>query len=140
MYPWGFHRSAFLAKWLLLWGRAGAEIRLFDALCRFYHAGDGQIKLYGQELSAVDPAVLRSTLRLSTQDSILWNKTVAENILYPNSLESRNETRYQERIHRVLDSATSWTLFLMGTPGFPVENDSVLLSLELFIPITKFCF
>lgn len=113
---------------LAIVGESGSgKSALFDVLCRFYQFQNGSVRLFGKELNAIEPSVLRSVVRLSAQDSVLWNKSIEENILYPNSLKNKDEMRYQSCIDRAglrafLDSLPEGDKTLLGDFGSKVSG------------------
>lgn len=113
---------------LAIVGESGSgKSALFDVLCRFYQFQNGSVRLFGKELNAIETSVLRSVVRLSAQDSVLWNKSIEENILYPNSLKSKDELRYQSCIERAglrtfLDALSEGDKTLLGDFGSKVSG------------------
>lgn len=67
-------------------GPSGAgKSTLVDLLCRFQDPIKGSIKIDGVELKDVSFASLRGLLGVVTQETLLFNDTVANNIAYPQS-------------------------------------------------------
>lgn len=82
-------------------GESGSgKSALFDVLCRFYKINNGSVRVFGKEINDIDPEVLRSTIRLVSQNVILWNKTIEENIIYPTRKKDIDEKRYRECIQK----------------------------------------
>jgi subfamily B ATP-binding cassette protein MsbA len=66
---------------IALVGPSGAgKSTLFNLLLRFYDVDDGKISIDGQDIRGVTLESLRRNLALVTQDAILFDETVAENI------------------------------------------------------------
>ena len=66
---------------IALVGPSGAgKSTLFNLLLRFYDVDGGKISIDGQDIRDVTLESLRRTLALVTQDAILFDETVAENI------------------------------------------------------------
>ncbi len=64
-------------------GRSGAgKSTLVNLLLRFYDLETGQIRIDGQNISAVKQESLRAQIAMVTQDTSLLHRTVRENILY----------------------------------------------------------
>lgn len=70
-------------KTIALVGSSGAgKSTLVDLVPRFYDVTEGQIKIDGVSLQAVEIDSLRSLMGIVTQESILFNDTVARNIAF----------------------------------------------------------
>ncbi len=64
-------------------GPSGAgKSTVLQLLLRFYDPQDGQIRVDGVDIAAVDPEALRARIALVPQDPIVFSGTVAENIRY----------------------------------------------------------
>ncbi len=65
-------------------GESGSgKSALFDVLCGFYRINSGSVRVFGKEIGDIQPDILRQFLCLTSQNVILWNKTIEENIIYP---------------------------------------------------------
>jgi len=60
-------------------------------LCGFYEPQEGQIRIYGNDLSQCSPADARAQVSLVAQDTYLYPTTIAENIAYGRSGATRDE-------------------------------------------------
>jgi ABC-type multidrug transport system fused ATPase/permease subunit len=60
-------------------------------LCGFYEPQEGQIRIYGNDLSQYSPADARTQVSLVAQDTYLYPTTIAENIAYGRSGATRDE-------------------------------------------------
>jgi ATP-binding cassette, subfamily B, bacterial MsbA len=70
-------------KTLALVGSSGAgKSTLVDLLPRFYDCLEGRITIDGQDLRSYDLTSLRKSMGIVSQDTFLFNTTVAENIAY----------------------------------------------------------
>lgn len=70
-------------KTVALVGSSGAgKSTLVDLIPRFYDVTEGQIKIDGVSLQAVEIDSLRGLMGIVTQESILFNDTVARNIAF----------------------------------------------------------
>lgn len=72
-------------------GRSGAgKSTLVNLLLRFYDLAGGQIKIDGQDISAIQQESLRAQIGMVTQDTSLLHRSVRDNILYghPNASEA----------------------------------------------------
>ena len=68
---------------IALVGSSGAgKTTLVSLLPRFYDATEGRITLNGQDLRGLTLKSLRSRIGIVTQETILFNRSVAENIAY----------------------------------------------------------
>jgi ATP-binding cassette subfamily B protein/subfamily B ATP-binding cassette protein MsbA len=63
-------------------GNGAGKTTLINLLARFYDPTQGQIRLDGVELTRLNPKKLRRQMAWVTQDSILFQGTIRENILY----------------------------------------------------------
>ncbi|OOR88153.1 multidrug ABC transporter ATP-binding protein [Moraxella caviae] len=64
-------------------GRSGAgKSTLVNLLLRFYDVDGGQVRIDGQDISAVTQNSLRAQIGMVTQDTALLHRTVRENIAY----------------------------------------------------------
>jgi len=64
-------------------GRSGAgKSTLVNLLLRFYDVESGQIRIDGQDISAVTQDSLRAQIGMVTQDTSLLHRSVRDNILY----------------------------------------------------------
>jgi len=88
---------------------------LVNLLPRFFHPSSGRILWDGQDLESLDVASLRERIGLVTQDVILMNQTIRENLLYglkrevseqeiSFACESANATNFIERLPHGLDT------------------------------------
>lgn len=122
-------------------GESGSgKSALFDVLCRFYPAKEGQVEVFGQEISRIDPIALRQIVGFSTQESTLWNKSIEENILYPRHLAEKDNARYLNAVERsglrpFLDSLPEGDQTLLGDFGSQVsggERQRIALARALY--------
>jgi subfamily B ATP-binding cassette protein MsbA len=60
----------------------GGKSTLCDLLTRFYDPQEGRIAIDGADLRSMTTASLRASLGVVTQDTVLFNDTVAHNIAY----------------------------------------------------------
>jgi len=68
------------AKVALVGPSGAGKSTVFNLLLRFYDIDAGRIAIDGQDIDAVTLASLRGAIALVTQESILFDETVAENI------------------------------------------------------------
>ncbi len=66
----------------LVGSSGGGKSTLADLIPRFYEPTAGQILFDGQDLSKITPASLRSQMGIVTQESILFNDTISNNIAF----------------------------------------------------------
>ena len=79
-------------KTIALVGSSGAgKSTLADLIPRFFDATEGQILIDGLALQAVEIDSLRSLMGIVTQESILFNDTVAKNIAFAMPKANREE-------------------------------------------------
>ncbi len=67
---------------------------LVNLLLRFYDPTEGAIKINGLDLRQIDLKSLRDLIGIVSQDTILFNATVAENIAYGRPSASLSEVRH----------------------------------------------
>ena len=79
------------AKVALVGPSGAGKSTVFNLLLRFYDIDSGRIAIDGQDIGDLTLASLRSAIALVTQEAILFDETVAENI----SLGRLNATRAQ---------------------------------------------
>lgn len=79
-------------KKIALVGPSGAgKSTIFSLILRFYEADSGTIAIDGQDIRAVSLSSLRDSIALVTQESILFDETIAENIGLGRRAASREE-------------------------------------------------
>jgi subfamily B ATP-binding cassette protein MsbA len=79
-------------KKIALVGPSGAgKSTIFNLLLRFYDADSGRISIDGQDIRGVTLASLRNSIALVTQESILFDESVADNIGLGRQGASRDE-------------------------------------------------
>jgi len=91
-------------------GRSGAgKTTLVNLLPRFLDVSDGAVTIDGRDVRSLSQASLRAQMAMVTQEVILFNDTVANNIAY-----GLDETT-QERIEDVAKAANAHD-FILGLP------------------------
>jgi subfamily B ATP-binding cassette protein MsbA len=65
----------------------GGKSTLVDLLCRFHDPANGTVRIDGHDLRELSFNSLRGLLGMVTQDTILFNDTVAANIAYPDGAQ-----------------------------------------------------
>ncbi len=91
-------------------GPSGAgKSTLMDLLIRFYDPTKGEIKIDGIDLRKVELGSLRNLMGIVTQETILFNDTVWNNIAYG------HENASQERVYNAARAANAHD-FIMATP------------------------
>ena len=92
-------------------GHSGAgKSTILNLLPRFYDPQDGQIKIDGQDISKVRLSSLRKNISLVSQDIILFDDTIKNNILYA------RETATQQEIENACEFAAA-TEFVRKMPN-----------------------
>ena len=72
---------AFAGKTTALVGASGAgKTTIFNALTRLYAHTHGKIKISGVSNTEIDPAALRASISVVSQDSLLFDETLIDNI------------------------------------------------------------
>ena len=73
-------------------GHSGAgKSTIMNLLPRFYDPQEGNIKIDGQDITKVSLSSLRKNISLVSQDVILFDDTIKNNIAYANSLATQSE-------------------------------------------------
>ncbi|MDB3858023.1 ABC transporter ATP-binding protein/permease [Pelagibacteraceae bacterium] len=73
-------------------GHSGAgKSTVMNLLPRFYDPQEGNIKIDGQDITKVSLSSLRKNISLVSQDVILFDDTIKNNIAYANSLATQDE-------------------------------------------------
>lgn len=98
-----FSVSVSKGKTIALVGQSGSgKSTIANLLTRFYDVNEGSIKIDGNNIKNVTKNSLRSLMGLVTQDSILFNDTIKNNILIGKPDASENE------ILEALKIANAW--------------------------------
>lgn len=69
----------------------GGKSTILNLLCGFYNINDGEIKIFGNNISKIDLGVLRSQISMVAQDTHIYPATVAENIGYGKKNTTKDE-------------------------------------------------
>ncbi len=69
----------------------GGKTSLVNLIPRFYDVSEGAVRIDGLDVRRASVASLRDQIAIVTQDTILFNRTVAENIAYGKPDASREE-------------------------------------------------
>ena len=86
-------------KTVALVGQSGSgKSTIANLVTRFYDVGDGRITLDGVDIRTITQASLRSLMGLVTQDSILFNDSVRNNILLGMPDASQEEVEAAARV------------------------------------------
>jgi len=80
-------------------GHSGAgKSTIADLILRFYDPQSGQITIDGEDLRNLDLEVYRKLIGVVSQDSILFNSSVAENIAYPEGVFDHGRVEQAARV------------------------------------------
>ena len=77
-------------------GNGSGKSTLMNLLCRFYDPNRGRILIDGVDIKAVSPRKLRRQIAWVTQDSVLFNGSIRDNLLYGNPYAT--EEQIQEAV------------------------------------------
>lgn len=55
---------------------------LINIICGYYKATEGEVKIYGKDISLYDPEKLRKSMHVAAQRSVLFRGTVRDNLLW----------------------------------------------------------
>ena len=84
-------------------GNGSGKSTLMNLLCRFYDANRGHIRIDGVDIRDMSPRKLRRHIAWVTQDSVLFQGSIRENILYGNPDASASELEHAARTARLYD-------------------------------------
>ncbi|ELL9330721.1 ABC transporter ATP-binding protein [Vibrio fluvialis] len=91
-------------------GRSGAgKSTLVNLLLRFHDVESGNIRIDGQDISAVTQDSLRSEIGMVTQDTSLLHRSIRDNILYSNPTASEDDllrATQQAHAHEFIENLT----------------------------------
>ncbi|MBY7916310.1 ABC transporter ATP-binding protein/permease [Vibrio fluvialis] len=91
-------------------GRSGAgKSTLVNLLLRFHDVESGNIRIDGQDISAVTQDSLRSEIGMVTQDTSLLHRSIRDNILYSNPTASEGDllrATQQAHAHEFIENLT----------------------------------
>lgn len=94
-----FELSVKPGETLALVGRTGSgKTTVTSLLMRLYHAEKGTVALDGVDVNEWKLATLRNAIALVSQDVILFNTTVAENVAYPHTGDSIDTKRLDQAL------------------------------------------
>jgi ATP-binding cassette subfamily B protein/subfamily B ATP-binding cassette protein MsbA len=82
-------------------GNGSGKSTLMNLLARFYDPHQGRILIDGHDIRQMNPRKLRSQMAWVTQDSVLFNTTVWENIAYGRSHATEAEVLAAAQLARV---------------------------------------
>ncbi|MDX1924624.1 MAG: ABC transporter ATP-binding protein [Rickettsiaceae bacterium] len=92
---------------IALVGRSGeGKTSIANLLLRFYNVNSGSITISGEEISDIKLSALRSQISLVTQDTMLFDATIAENICY-NSNATREKIMEAAKAAKAHDFITN---------------------------------
>ena len=99
-------------------GRTGSgKTTVTSLLMRLYHADEGTVSLDGVDVNDWKLDALRGSVAMVTQDVILFNTTVAENVAYPDTGDDIDVKRLME----ALEHADATRLVLSMPAGIDTE-------------------
>ncbi len=102
---------------LLIVGESGGgKTSIVDIINNFYEIKGGKVYFYGEDFSVLSPNAIRDRIATVLQDTYIFNKSIRENIIYPENSEVN--------IDKVLDKA-QLTDFINSLPEkeFTIIND-----------------
>ena len=101
-------------------GNGSGKSTLMNLLCRFYDPNRGSIKIDGVDIKDVSPRKLRRQIAWVTQDSVLFNGSIRENVMYgnPEASEAELEEAIQTaRLNDFVDSIPDGIDSMIGDNG-----------------------
>lgn len=84
-------------------GNGSGKSTLMNLLCRFYDPNQGRILLDGVDIKTVHPRKLRRQIAWVTQESVLFNGTIRDNITYGCQNATELEIQHAVRVARLDD-------------------------------------
>jgi len=86
-------------KTVALVGKSGSgKTTLADLICRFYDPTEGMITIDGQDIRSFNASSIRKMMGVVSQEAILFNDTVFNNIAYSDELFSEDDIRRAAQI------------------------------------------
>src|SRR5690606_38490579 len=85
----------------LVGGNGSGKTTLMNLLARFYDPGRGSVLIDGVDLRRLSPRQLRQQFAMVTQDPLLFQGTIWENIVYSAPNATREEVERAARMARV---------------------------------------
>ena len=98
-------RVPFGAVVAVVGGNGSGKSTLVNLLPRFHDAQSGTVRIDGIDVRGADVRELRSQIGVVTQETLLFDRTIAENIAYGRDGASRGEVEEAARRARVIDFA-----------------------------------
>ena len=68
---------------IIVGGSGGGKTSIVDILNKFYDIKDGNTLFYGENFSNLSPTYIRENIATVLQDTYIFNKSIKENIIYP---------------------------------------------------------
>ncbi len=91
-------------EWMGLAGESGSgKSTLVNLLFRFYEVTEGEILVDGVDIREMDLASLRASMALVSQETMLFNRPVAENIAFGKLGAGRAEVEQAARLAHAID-------------------------------------
>ncbi len=84
-------------------GNGSGKSTLMNLLARFYDPQQGRVLIDGQDIRQMNPKKVRQQIAWVTQDSVLFNGTVWDNVAYGKSNPTEEEIKRALKIARVDD-------------------------------------
>ncbi len=84
-------------------GNGCGKSTLMNLLARFYDPQVGQVRIDGQDIRQMHPKKVRQQIAWVTQDSVLFNGTLWENIAYGKPFATDEEVMHAIRVARIDD-------------------------------------
>ena len=108
-------------------GRSGAgKSSLANLVPRFYAPGKGAVRLDGEDTRGLTLASLRAQIALVTQDTLLFDDTVAANVCYPEPPSAANRARMMRALEDA--AAAEFVAALPRGADSPAGENGGLLS------------
>lgn len=98
-------RIPFGAIVAIVGGNGSGKSTLVNLLPRFFDNQSGTVRIDGVDIQTIDPRLLRSQMAVVTQETLLFDRTIVENIAYGCESASREEIESAARRAHVLDFA-----------------------------------
>lgn len=98
-------RIPFGATVAIVGGNGSGKSTLVNLLPRFFDAQSGTVRIDGADICQADPRMLRSQIAVVTQETLLFDRSIAENIAYGRESATRDEIESAARRGHVLDFA-----------------------------------
>lgn len=109
----------------LVGSSGGGKSTIADLICRFYDPSNGNVEIDGYDLKSVSIESLRAQMGIVSQESILFNDTVFNNIAFgapETSVEKVKEAARIANAHEFIENLENGYTTLIGEKGLKLSG------------------